>query len=172
MNKITSLLSLIILIGCTATQSNIKTDSIETFNLSNYNEFNIKINNTNISAEVNPIVLERFKENLKTAVEQRGLKYNKDSNIVFDINFTTKETVESDPLNFYYSRYYYDYYRYRDDVYNVTQNILRVNLRNLDDDKIDENIASVALKITLFQQFRHAITRHDPFIITRRAFSA
>mgnify|MGYP003327867698 CR=1 FL=1 len=70
MNKITSLLSLIILIGCTATQSNIKTDSIETFNLSNYNEFNIKINNTNISAEVNPIVLERFKENLKCDLDE------------------------------------------------------------------------------------------------------
>ena len=135
MNKITSLFSLIILIGCSATQSNIKTDSIETFNLGNYSEFNIKINNANISAEVNPIALERFKENLKVAIEQRGLTYNKDSDIVFDINFTTKETVESDPLNFYYSRYYYDYYRYRDDVYNVTQNILRVNLRNIEDDK-------------------------------------
>ena len=69
MNKITSLFSLIILIGCSATQSNIKTDSIETFNLGNYSEFNIKINNANISAEVNPIALERFKENLKVAIE-------------------------------------------------------------------------------------------------------
>ena len=135
MKKITTIFCLVVLIGCTSTQSNIKTDSIETFNLGNYNEFNIKINNANMSAEVNPIVLERFKENLKTAIEQRGLKYNSDSKIVFYINFTTKETVESDPLNFYYSRYYYDYYRYRDDIYNVTQNILRVNLRNLEDDK-------------------------------------
>ena len=135
MKKITTIFSLIVLIGCSTTQSNIKTDSIETFNLGNYNEFNIKINNANMSAEVNPIVLERFKENLKTAIEERGLKYNSDSKIVFDINFTTKEPVESDPLNFYYSRYYYDYYRYRDDIYNVTQNILRVNLRNLEDDK-------------------------------------
>ena len=135
MKKITTIFSLIVLIGCSTTQSNIKTDSIETFNLGNYNEFNIKINNANMSAEVNPIVLERFKENLKTAIEERGLQYNSDSKIVFDINFTTKETVESDPLNFYYSRYYYDYYRYRDDIYNVTQNILRVNLRNLEDDK-------------------------------------
>ena len=106
MKNITTIFSLIVLIGCSTTQSNIKTDSIETFNLGNYNEFNIKINNANMSAEVNPIVLERFKENLKTAIEQRGLKYNRDSKIVFDINFTTKETVESDPLNFYYSRYY------------------------------------------------------------------
>ena len=143
MKKITTIFSLIVLIGCSTTQSNIKTDSIETFNLSNYNEFNIKINNANMSAEVNPIVLERFKENLKTAIEQRGLKYNSDSKIVFDINFTTKETVESDPLNFYYSRYYYDYYRYRDDIYNVTQNILRVNLRNLEDDKTLRTVVTV-----------------------------
>ena len=51
MNKITSLLSLIILIGCTATQSNIKTDSIETFNLSNYNEFNICLLYTSDAAD-------------------------------------------------------------------------------------------------------------------------
>ena len=64
-----------------------------------------------------------------------GLKYNKNSNIIFDINFTTKETVESDRLNYHYSRYYYDYYRFRDNVYNVTKNILRVNLKNLEQEK-------------------------------------
>ena len=135
MKKITSLLSLVILIGCSTTQSNIKTDSVETFNLANYNEFNIKLNNSALSAEINPIVLERFKENLKNAIETRGLEFNKNSNIVFDINFTTKETVESDRMNYYYSRYYWDYYMLRDDVYNVTQNILRVNLRDIEKDK-------------------------------------
>ena len=102
---------------------------------SNYNNFNIKINNSNIGAEVNPIVLERFKENLKKAIEERGLTFSEDSNIIFDINFSTKETVESDRMNHYYSRYYWDFYRYRDDVYNVTRNFLRVNLRDIDDDK-------------------------------------
>ena len=135
MKKITTLLSLILLIGCSTTQSNINTDSIETFNLSNYNDFNIKINNTNISAEVNPIVLERFKENLKQAIQERGLKYNENSNIVFDINFTTKETVESDRMNHYYSRWYSDYYMFNDDIYNVTQNILRVNIKDIETDK-------------------------------------
>ncbi len=135
MKKITSLLSLVILIGCSTTQSNIKTDSVETFNLANYNEFNIKLNNSALSAEINPIVLERFKDNLKNAIEMRGLEFNKYSNIVFDINFTTKETVESDRMNYYYSRYYWDYYMLRDDVYNVTQNILRVNLRDIEKDK-------------------------------------
>ena len=135
MKKITSLLSLVILIGCSTTQSNIKTDSVETFNLANYNEFNIKLNNSALSAEINPSVLERFKDNLKNAIEMRGLEFNKNSNIVFDINFTTKETVESDRMNYYYSRYYWDYYMLRDDVYNVTQNILRVNLRDIEKDK-------------------------------------
>ena len=135
MKKITSLFVLILLVGCSTTQSNLKIDSVETFNLSNYNNFNIKINNSNIGAEVNPIVLERFKENLKKAIEERGLTFSEDSNIIFDINFSTKETVESDRMNHYYSRYYWDFYRYRDDVYNVTRNFLRVNLRDIDDDK-------------------------------------
>jgi hypothetical protein len=135
MKKITTLFVLIFLVGCSTTQSNLKIDSVDTFNLSNYNNFNIKINNSNIGAEVNPIVLERFKENLKKAIEKRGLNFSEDSNIIFDINFSTKETVESDRMNHYYSRYYWDFYRYRDDVYNVTRNFLRVNLRDIDDDK-------------------------------------
>ena len=76
MKKITILFSLILLIGCSITQSNIKIDSIETLSLNNYNDFNIKINNSNISAEVNPIVLEQFKENLKNAIQETGLKYS------------------------------------------------------------------------------------------------
>ena len=130
-----SLLSLIFLMSCVSTQSNIKIDSIETFNLDNYNDFNIKINDTNLSAEVNPIVLEKFKENLKNSIEERGLSYNQNSDLIFDINFTTKDTVESDRMNHYYSRYYWDYYSFKDDLYTVTENILRINLRNSEEDK-------------------------------------
>ena len=68
MKKIITLLTFVILVGCSTTQSNLKIDSIDTFNLNNYNEFNIKINSTNMSAEVNPIALEKFKENLKTGL--------------------------------------------------------------------------------------------------------
>tara|TARA_B000000441_G_C21745287_1_gene357215 strand:- start:1370 stop:1882 length:513 start_codon:yes stop_codon:yes gene_type:complete len=135
MKKITVLLSLIILIGCETTKSNIQIDSVTTFNLDNYNDFNIKINNSNISPEINPIVLEQFKENLKNAIENRGIKFNKKSNLVFDINFTTKDKVESNRINHYYSRYYWDYYSFKDDLYTVTENILRINLRNSEEDK-------------------------------------
>ena len=135
MKKITVLLSLIILIGCETTKSNIQIDSVTTFKLDNYNDFNIKINNSNISPEINPIVLEQFKENLKNAIENRGIKFNKQSNLVFDINFTTKDKVESNRINHYYSRYYWDYYSFKDDLYTVTENILRINLRNSEEDK-------------------------------------
>ena len=48
MKKIITLLTFVILVGCSTTQSNLKIDSIDTFNLNNYNEFNIKINSTNM----------------------------------------------------------------------------------------------------------------------------
>ena len=49
MKKITTLLSILILIGCNSIQSNIEVDSIETFNLNNYSDFYIKINESNVS---------------------------------------------------------------------------------------------------------------------------
>ena len=123
MKNITILSSLIILIGCSTTYSNLKIDSIETFNLDNYNDFNIKINDSSISADVNPIVLEKFKQKLKNAIEEKGLQYKKDSNLVFDINFTTKDVVESDRLGYYppnatfiHSNYYRYNYAFRDPV--------------------------------------------------------
>jgi len=143
MKYITTLLSLIIVIGCSTTQSNIQVDSIETFNLDNYNDFNIKINTSNISAEINPIVLENFRENLKGAISERGLKFDSQSNLIFEINFTTKESVESDRMDYYYSRYYWDYYRFRDDVYTVTKNILRVNLKDIQEDKTVWTVVTV-----------------------------
>ena len=38
MKKIITLLTFVILVGCSTTQSNLKIDSIDTFNLNNYNE--------------------------------------------------------------------------------------------------------------------------------------
>ena len=74
MKYIATLLSMIVMIGCSTTQSNIQVDSIETFNLDNYNDFHIKINSSNISAEINPIVLEKFRENLKKCSFRKRLK--------------------------------------------------------------------------------------------------
>ena len=88
MKKITIIFSFLFLVGCSTTQSNLKFDSIETFNLSNYNDFNIKLNDSTITAEVNPIVLEKFKQNLKNAIVDQGLQYNKDSSLLFEINFS------------------------------------------------------------------------------------
>ena len=143
MKYITTLITLIVVIGCSTTQSNIQVDSIETFNLDNYNDFNIKINTSNISAEINPIVLENFREDLKGAISEQGLRFDSESNLIFEINFTTKESVESDRMNYYYSRYYWDYYRFRDDVYTVTENILRVNLKDLQEDKTVWTVVTV-----------------------------
>ena len=143
MKYITTLLGLIVLIGCSTTQSNIQVDSIETFNLDNYNDFNIKINTSNLSADINPIVLEKFREKLKNSISERGLSFNKESDLTFEINFTTKESVESDRMDYYYSRYYWDYYKFRDDVYTVTENILRINLKDLELDKTVWTVVTV-----------------------------
>ena len=134
MKKLIVLSCCILLIGCSVTQSNIRIDAIQTFNLDNYSEFNIKINSSDISAEINPIVLENFRDKLRSSIEERGLSYSKNSSLVFEINFTTKETVE-ERFNHYYSRYYWDNYLYRDNIVTVTENILRINLKNIKDDK-------------------------------------
>lgn len=134
MKIITKLASILILVGCATTQSNIEVDSIDTFNLSNYNDFYININESNISAEINPIELERFKNNLKNALKTRGLKYSSDSSLVFNINLSSKDKVQSDRSNFHYSRYYWNNYMYDNNVRTVTENILRINLKDASKD--------------------------------------
>ena len=134
MKIITKLASILILVGCATTQSNIEVDSIDTFNLSNYNDFYININESNISAEINPIELERFKNNLKNALVSRGLKYSSDSSLVFNINLSSKDKVQSDRSNFHYSRYYWNNYMYDNNVRTITENILRINLKDASKD--------------------------------------
>ena len=134
MKIITKLASILILVGCATTQSNIEVDSIDTFNLSNYNDFYININESNISAEINPIELERFKNNLKNALESRGLQYSSDSSLVFNINLSSKDKVQSDRSNLHYSRYYWNNYMYDNNVRTITENILRINLKDASKD--------------------------------------
>ncbi len=134
MKKITTLMSLVILIGCTSIQSNIEVDSIATFDLSNYSDFSININESNISAEVNPIILERFKNNLKNAIEERGLEFSPESNLAFVINLTSKDSIESDHINFHYSRYYWNGIQMHNHTRTTTENILRVISKDLKED--------------------------------------
>ena len=130
MKKITTFFSIFILIGCSGMQTNIEVDSIETFNLDNYSDFSIKINDSNVSTEINPIELERFRDNLKSAIEERGLSYSANSNLAFNINLMSKDKVMSNRSNYHYSRYYWNNYMLYDDVRTVTENILRINLKD------------------------------------------
>ena len=135
MKKITTLITLLILVGCNSMQTNIEVDSVDTFNLDNYSDFSIKINESSISAEINPIDLERFKDNLKTSLIETGLSYSESSDLTFEIIITTKDKIQTDRMNHYYTRYYWDNYYFRDDIRTITENILRVNLRDIKEDK-------------------------------------
>ena len=140
MKKITSLITILLLVGCNSMQTNIEVDSVDTFNLDNYNDFSIKINESSISAEINPIDLERFKDNLKASLVETGLDYSDSSELTFEIIITTKDKVQTDRMNHYYTRYYWDNYYFRDDIRTITENILRVNLK---DSKADKTLWTV-----------------------------
>ena len=140
MKKITTLITLLLLVGCNSMQTNIEVDSVETFNLDNYSDFSIKINESSISAEINPIDLEKFKDNLKASLVEIGLDYSDSSELNFEIIITTKDKVQTDRMNHYYTRYYWDNYYFRDDIRTITENILRVNLK---DNKADKTLWTV-----------------------------
>ena len=140
MKKITSLITILLLVACNSMQTNIEVDSVDTFNLDNYSDFSIKINESSISAEINPIDLERFKDNLKASLVETGLDYSDSSELTFEIIITTKDKVQTDRMNHYYTRYYCDNYYFRDDIRTITENILRVNLK---DNKVDKTLWTV-----------------------------
>ena len=79
--------------------------------------------------------LERFKDNLKTSLIETGLSYSESSDLTFEIIITTKDKVQTDRMNHYYTRYYWDNYYFRDDIRTITENILRVNLKDNTADK-------------------------------------
>ena len=140
MKKITTLITVLLLVGCNSMQTNIEVDSVDTFNLDNYSDFSIKINESSISAEINPIDLERFKDNLKASLVETGLDYSDSSELTFEIIITSKDKVQTDRMNHYYTRYYWDNYYFRDDIRTITENILRVNLK---DNKVDKTLWTV-----------------------------
>ena len=79
--------------------------------------------------------LSRFKDNLKTSLIETGLSYSESSDLTFEIIITTKDKVQTDRMNHYYTRYYWDNYYFRDDIRTITENILRVNLKDNTADK-------------------------------------
>ena len=76
-----------------------------------------------------------------------GVGWNKKGVKCLVVRKLTKELIDSDILQCLYknrySRYYWDYYMYRDDLYTVTQNILRVNLKDLSQDKTVWTVVTV-----------------------------
>ena len=132
MKKITLLLTLFVLTSCSLNpQSFIEVDRVEAFSIDNYSDFYVKINETSLSAEINPIALEGFRDDLKNALIDRSLSFSEDSKLIFEINITSKDEIESDNLNHYYSRYNWDRY-YRDNIRTISKFILRVNLRDIE----------------------------------------
>ena len=82
MKKITLLLTLFVLTSCSLNpQSFIEVDRVEAFSIDNYSDFYVKINETSLSAEINPIALEGFRDDLKNALIDRGLSFSEDSKL-------------------------------------------------------------------------------------------
>ena len=132
MKKITLLITLFVLTSCSLNpQSFIEVDRVEAFSIDNYSDFYVKINETSLSAEINPIALESFRDDLKNALIDSGLSFSEDSKLIFEINITSKDEIESDNLNHYYSRYNWDRY-YRDNIRTISKFILRVNLKDIE----------------------------------------
>ena len=132
MKKITLLLTLFVLTSCSLNpQSFIEVDRVEAFSIDNYSDFYVKINETSLSTEINPIALESFRDDLKNALIDSGLSFSEDSKLIFEINITSKDEIESDNLNHYYSRYNWDRY-YRDNIRTISKFILRVNLKDIE----------------------------------------
>ncbi len=131
MKYLTLFLAFFLITSCSINpQSFVEVDKVGTFNLDNYIDFNIKINETNLSSDINPIALEKFRDDLKNALTERGMLFKPDSSLVFEINITSKDEIESDNFNNYYSRYGWDRY-YRDDIRTISKFALRINLKDI-----------------------------------------
>ena len=69
MKYLTLFLAFFLITSCSINpQSFVEVDKVGTFNLDNYSDFNIKINETNLSSDINPIALEKFRDDLKNAL--------------------------------------------------------------------------------------------------------
>ena len=127
---------LVFLYGCsTNTKLNVEVDSLNNFNIDNYNDFYININAEKVSAEINPLDLERVKSAITNALINRGLLESKQASIEINIMISTKDEIENDPLRSRYSYYYWDPY-HRNDIRTISKYFLRINVKDLTEDKI------------------------------------
>ena len=137
----TSLIIFIALIqGCSTMNSfSLETDSVDGFNINDYNEFSLNMNNSNLSAEVNPIKFQKLESALSEAIQERGLTLNPDASLNIELIIEPKEKLrlEDDFMYRSYGRYYgYNRLSNMDRLESIPQFILRVNVKDLSSEKI------------------------------------
>ena len=139
LKQLSLIISLVFIQSCSLNLNlnnyNFETDSLGSFNLADYNEFSLNMNQSDLSAEVNPIKFEKLKNSLTEALEDRGLTLNPDANINIELILEPKEKLK---LSKYPRRSpYYDGYEWNMDQLETTQQfILRVNIKDISADKV------------------------------------
>ena len=137
-NLKTSLILFIALLQSCSTLDtfSLETDSVAGFNINDYNEFSLNMNQSNLSAEVNPIKFEKLKVALTNALEDRGLKLNPEANLSIELIIEPKDKLK---LSKYPRRspYFYGYDTWNmNELETTEQFILRVNIKDISADKI------------------------------------
>jgi len=139
LKQLSLIISLVFIQSCSLNLNlnnyNFETDSLGSFNLADYNEFSLNMNQSDLSAEVNPIKFEKLKNSLTEALEDRGLTLNPDANINIELILEPKEKLK---LSKYPRRspYYYGYEWNMDQLKTTQQFILRVNIKDISADKV------------------------------------
>ncbi len=138
LKKTSIIISLVFIQSCALNFNtyDFETDSFESFNLADYNEFSLNMNQSNLSAEVNPIKFEKLKVALTNALEDRGLKLNPEANLSIELIIEPKDKLK---LSKYPRRspYFYGYDTWNmNELETTEQFILRVNIKDISADKI------------------------------------
>jgi len=139
LKQLSLIISLVFIQSCSLNLNlnnyNFETDSLGSFNLADYNEFSLNMNQSDLSAEVNPIKFEKLKNSLTEALEDRGLTLNPDANINIELILEPKEKLK---LSKYPRRspYYHGYEWNMDQLETTQQFILRVNIKDISADKV------------------------------------
>ena len=137
----TSLLLLVIFLqSCSSTMNNfpLEVDSLDSFNIANYNEFSLNMNKSNLSAEVNPIRFQKLESALTAAIVDRGLTLNSEANLNIELIIEPKEKLRLEDDFLLRGSYGYNTRRLIDidRLETIDQFILRVNVKDLEANKI------------------------------------